>query len=205
MYHVYNRGVDARKIFNDERDYAVFLSFIKYALLPHDEAVVTIDQERVSSAKRFNPRRINLSGELDLVAFCLMPTHFHLLLYQHSEDAITRFMRSIATGYSMYFNKRYQRVGTLFQGRYKASHIESQEYWLHISRYIHLNPSEIKKDYWEYDMSSHRAYLGRSTLKWLKPDKVLSCFDTVEDYKNFVDEYRVKRAELKGLEKEFGL
>lgn len=205
MYHVYNRGVDSRKIFTDEYDYTVFLSFLKHALLPEDKVKQVISKEKLSNAKRFNPRRINLSQELELVAFCLMPTHFHLLLYQVTDDAITRFMRSTATGYSMYFNKRQHRKGTLLQGRYKASEIDSQAYWLHISRYIHLNPLDIRSDYLHYDKSSLRYYLGETKVEWLKPQRVLENFDSVDEYKRFVADYESRRSEFKELEKELGL
>ena len=137
MYHVYNRGVDKRTIFEDERDYAVFMSLLKSALLrSQDDDEDPIDLSLLSEAQRFNMRRLNLAQELDLTAFCLMPNHFHLLLFQKSADGITRLMRSIGTAYSMYFNKRYERSGTLFQGRYKAKAIDSDAYWQHISRYI---------------------------------------------------------------------
>lgn len=205
MYHVYNRGVDDRKIFVDECDYTVFLSFLKHALLPENKSKSAIIKENISIAKRFNSRRINLSQELELVAFCLMPTHFHLLLYQRTEDGITRLMRSIATGYSMYFNKRYHRKGTLFQGRYKASQIDSQAYWMHISRYIHLNPLDINNDYRHYDKSSFRYYLGQAKAEWLKPQMILESFESVDDYKKFVADYELKRKELKEIEKDLGV
>ena len=123
MYHVYNRGVDKRIIFVDERDYAVFLSFLKYALLSDDEIKQAnyVDKNSISDSARFNLRREGLAKRLQLVSFCLMPNHFHLLLYQYDQEAITKLMRSIGTGYSMYFNKRHGRTGTLFQGVYKAS------------------------------------------------------------------------------------
>ena len=205
MYHVYNRGVDKRIIFKDEQDYAVFLDFLKYALLTDSQTDEAFDPSVISAATRFNFRRLGLSNEVDLVAFCLMPNHFHLLVYQHSIDGITKLMRSIATGYSMYFNKRYERKGTLFQGRYKASTINSDSYWDHISRYIHLNPIELGVDWRTYPRSSYRIYAGEAKAEWVKPGLVLDSFDSIKNYERFVSEYVDRHEELKQLEHDLGV
>jgi len=201
MYHIYNRGADKRIIFRDRRDYAVFLSYLKYALLP-EARLEDKEIEDISQSQRFNLRRLNLHSRLDLVAFCLMPNHFHLLAYQYDESAITALMRSVATGYSMYFNKRYDRKGTLFQGRYKASLINTEAYWLHISRYIHLNPIELGVDYELYDYSSYRSYTKKAEFQWLKPDWVLDSFENILDYEKFVKYYIDQRTNLKELDSE---
>ncbi|QQS17911.1 transposase [Candidatus Saccharibacteria bacterium] len=84
----------------------------------------------------------NFDGRLDILAYCLMPNHFHFFIYQYDEKAMYEFFKRITVSYSMYFNERYKRVGPVFQQRYRASLIYSDEYFLHISRYIHLNPRE---------------------------------------------------------------
>ena len=84
--------------------------------------------------------RSNFAGDIELLAYCLMPNHFHLLIKQNNKDSISKFMRCIATNYSMYFNKRYDRIGSLFQGIYKAILIKNDNYLLHLTIYIHLNP-----------------------------------------------------------------
>ncbi len=202
MYHIYNRGVDKRIIFEDEKDYAVFLSFLKYALLSEDEISrsKSVDTTQISDSSRFNLRRAGLFGKVELVSFCLMPNHFHLLLYQYDVDGITRLMRSVATGYSLYFNKRHKRSGTLFQGRYKARMIDSQEYWDHISRYIHLNPLEISDNLTSYQYSSYPYFVGDKSAKWLRPGLVLDGFKSKQEYRQFVIGYIPKRKELKDIE-----
>lgn len=201
MYHVYNRGVDKRIIFTDERDYAVFLSFLKYALLSDEDSQKKdeVDPSLLTEAQRFNLRREGLSGKVDLVSFCLMPNHFHLLLYQYKPDAITRLMRSIITGYSMYFNKRHKRVGSLFQGVYKAARINSDAYWWHVSRYIHLNPMDLGVDYATYPYSSYRYIMGSAEANWLKPKIIMSGFKNPNDYHKFVTEYIPHRKDLKAI------
>lgn len=199
MYHVYNRGVDKRIIFTDEKDYAVFLSFLKFALLSDEDLKKekVIDSGIVSEASRFNLRREGLYGAVELVSFCLMPNHFHLLLYQYDIDGITRLMRSVGTGYSAYFNKRHKRIGPLFQGRYKASPINTQGYWDHISRYIHLNPLDLGQEYKSYSYSSYLNYAGEVSAKWLKPDLVMDNFASAEEYMKFVSDYVPYREDLK--------
>lgn len=191
MYHVYNRGVNKMNIFNDKRDYAVFLSFLKYALLSNEveKSLESVDVYQLSEAQRFNLRREGLANRLELVSYCLMPNHFHLLLYQYDRDAITALMRSIATGYSMYFNKRHNRIGSLFQGVYKASMIDNEAYWDHISRYIHLNPTDIGEDYKTYEYSSYSVYTGIKHQEWVKPNFALDSFSSTADYEKFVEEY----------------
>jgi len=198
MYHVYNRGVDKRVIFKDKRDYAVFLSFLKYALLSSEEIRKKdeVDASLLTDSQRFNLRREGLADKVELLSFCLMPNHFHLLLYQYPLDGITRLMRSVITGYSMYFNKRHKRVGSLFQGVYKASHIKTDAYWLHVSRYIHLNPIDLGEDYKEYSYSSYRFFVRKAKAEWLKPNKIMDSFSSVADYEKFVAEYIPRRDEL---------
>jgi putative transposase len=202
MYHVYNRGVDKRIIFTDKRDYAVFLSFLKYALLSDDQQDKkdVVDKDLLSDAQRFNLRRLGLAGQVELVSYCLMPNHFHLLLYQIEPDAITKLMRSVGTGYSIYFNKRHRRTGSLFQGVYKASRIDTDEYWMHISRYIHLNPLDIDDDFEDYDYSSYSVFMGKKEQDWVKPGWVLDSFKSKRQYEKFVKDYIPRRKELKDIE-----
>ncbi len=171
-YHIYNRGVEKRQIFLDDQDYAVFLSLLKRYLSGEDY------KDHLGRVYE------DLSAEVELLAFCLMPNHFHLLLYQSTEQGMTRLLRRAMTSYSMYFNRKYKRVGTLFQDRFKASRITENEYLQHISRYMHLNP----KDYKTWEFSSLSYYFDHKKAKWLKPDKILGMF-TPGEYKKFMTDY----------------
>lgn len=180
-YHVYNRGVEKRKIFLDEEDYTVFLGLIKKYL--------TGTNKNLKNRHLFN----NLGTEVSLLSYCLMPNHFHLLLFQKTSDGITKLMRRVTTGYVMYFNNKYDRVGGLFQGRYKAAHINGDTYLHHISRYIHLNPDNYKN--WPY--SSYSYYLGQKNAKWLDTSPILSLFeDSPAQYSEFVDDYAEAKKEI---------
>jgi putative transposase len=180
-YHVYNRGVEKRKIFLDDNDYTVFLGLLKKYLIG--------EKDNNTNRHEFD----NLSGQVQLLSYCLMPNHFHLLIYQASSDGITKLMRRVITGYVMYFNNRYNRVGALFQARYKASRVDKDDYLHHISRYIHLNPD----DYLNYPYSSTGYYLQtKKTPEWLVTDPILSLFNSVDEYKGFLEDYVNTRHEI---------
>ncbi|MDZ7587215.1 MAG: transposase [Patescibacteria group bacterium] len=188
VYHAYNRGVEKRKIFLDDQDYRVFLHLLKYYLSPID-AKTKHPIIETGNQPLLRPRPLkNLENEIELIAYCLMPNHFHLLLKQISIDGMTKLLRRIATTYALYFNRRYQRVGYLFQGHYKAVLIDNDPALLHISRYIHLNPQELTRmDLVSYPYSSYPYFLGLKTAGWIKPKLVLSLFNT--SYKEFVEKF----------------
>ena len=127
----------------------------------------------------------NYSNRLELLAFCLMPNHVHLFIYQHQQGVMTEFMRSVLTSYSMYFNKKYKRTGPLFESRYKASHITNDAYFQHISRYIHLNPRSWKT----YEYSSLPYYLHQVTDEWIVPRKIIDDFESPTEYLKFLEDY----------------
>lgn len=189
-YHVYNRGVEKRVIFVDDQDYAVFLGLIKKFLTGERSLEVGS-----SNRHRFK----HLGDEVDLISYCLMPNHYHLFLYQKTAKGISKFMRKLATGYSMYFNQKYNRVGSLYQGVYKASLISSDAYLCHISRYIHLNPNS----YADYDYSSLKYFVRPELVpKWLKPSHVIDLFNgSPQEYAKFVDDYAMSDMEASKLNK----
>src|SRR4030042_2250974 len=184
-YHIYNRGVEKRLIFHDREDYAKFLYLLKIYLSPPEELLKELPLLRIYLIQN------NLSQELKLLSFCLMPNHFHLLLHQGKKDTVTKFMRQVMTSYSMYFNKRHDRVGTLFQGVFKAAQIENDEYLLHLSRYIHLNPRDRGASIDEFEWSSYLYYLGKREAKWLSTNIISEYFNNSKkgfSYKSFVED-----------------
>jgi putative transposase len=183
-YHIYNRGVEKRDIFLDDQDYAVFLGLIKKYL---------------SGEKSIKNRHVftRLDSETELLAYCLMPNHFHLLVYQMSADGVVRLMRRLITGYVMYFNNKYHRVGGLFQGTYKASRINADAYLEHISRYIHMNPNDYES--WPY--SSLKYYMRKKEAPpWVKPARIMQLFDgNPATYLDFLRGYENAKHELSVL------
>lgn len=171
-YHVYARGHGRQSIFRDDEDFEMFLGLFERHLSVEPKANTT---------GRVYP---HLRGDVSLLCYCLMSNHFHLLLYQKTEGSMSRLMRGVMTSYSMYFNKKYQQSGALFESRYKASRISSDPYLLHISRYIHLNP----KDWMAYPYSSIHAYY-LSPPEWLQPGRVLDLFGSLPKYADFLNDY----------------
>ena len=176
-YHVYNRGVEKRIVFKDESDYAVFLNLLKRYLS---------NEETKDSKGRIYP---NYYGRVELIAFCLMPNHYHLLFYVNDEEALPQLLHAVNGSYVRDFNEKYKRVGPLFQDRYKASHIFNESYLVHISRYIHLNPSDWRC--WSF--SSLPYYLGDAYADWVLPQRSK---ELVNNYLEFVQDYEDYKATL---------
>lgn len=219
IYHVYNRGVEKRKIFLDDGDYKYFLWLIKEFLKPRSSST-GLGPAQGPTLGREKP---NFSEEIEILAYCLMPNHFHLLIRQKEVDSMSRFMKSLGTNYSMRFNRKYERVGSLFQGNYKAILVEGDGYLLHLTRYIHLNPVRskavdattgldpaqgptLKKKLLD-QFSSYGDYLGQRDTKWVNTQPVLEYFSeggellesgNVSSYAEFVESFAEDSEEYLG-------
>ena len=184
-YHVYARGHGRSPIFKDDEDYRVFLNLIKRYL-----SVNEVND-------KYNKPYVHLRGKVELLCYCLMENYFHLLLYQIEKGAMSQLMRGVMTSYSVYFNKKYDSSGSLFESRYKASIISSDSYLMHISRYIHLKPD----DWRAYPYSSIHAYFGIGQPEWLQQEKVIDLFGSTPVYADFLndhDDYERSIEDIKG-------
>lgn len=188
----------------EDKDYKVFLHFLKKYLSP-PTTEITLANSSLTGVTPVRPRIIkSLYGVVNLLAFCLMPNHFHLLVKQMTKDGITQLMNRISTNYGMYFNKKYQRVGPLFQGVYKAVLIDNDDQLLHLSRYVHLNPVQEPTERAHplqnillNSCSSYGDYLGQRKTIWVHPAEILGFFKTAQrtslrdifSYQSFVEDY----------------
>lgn len=196
-YHLYNRGVEKRTIFVDDQDCAVFLSYLKTYLLPKDENILhTVLADPTSSAKEKDQvlkqlRLNNFSDTIKLLSYCLMSNHYHFLIKQTEATTIDHFMRSFGTRYTLYFNRKYRRVGGLFQGVYKAVLVETDEQLIHLTRYIHRNPlvRSQGESLRSYSFSSYPQYLGLTHTTWVHPEDILAYFpkSLKRGYQEFVE------------------
>lgn len=186
-YHIYNRGVAKQPIFLDDQDYKTFLSYLKLYLTAPDLQGLSL---KVSPSRKLK----NFSEELYLLAYCLLPNHFHLFLFQKQPKTMAEFIRSLGTKYSMYFNKKYKRVGHVFQGRYKAVNVTDENQFIYLSKYIHRNPLDILPTgtvLEGYKYSSYPNYLGQFNQSWINKENILSYFSKHNpgySYKKFVEE-----------------
>lgn len=169
LYHVINRGIEKRNIFLQERDYFRFI---------HDLFEFN-DKEWVNTTFYQFKRSYDLEGRklekrrkrkllVDILAFCLMPNHYHLLLTPRIQNGISKFMQKLNAGYVKYFNLKYERKGTLFEGRYKAVHVKNEAHFIHLPYYIHFNPLDLRHPEWRqrklYNLKKAIEYLG--TYRW---------------------------------------
>ncbi|MDO8471195.1 MAG: transposase [bacterium] len=203
-YHIFNRAVNKQTIFHDTKDYFRFLFLILYFQSP------IIFQQLGRLVKDFVlSRALDIQDEvakkrtIELVAFCIMPNHFHLIVKELEEGGIATYMQRALTAYSKYYNTKYEKSGHVFQGPYGAVHVGNNRQLLHLSAYIHRNPREISK--WfnkedQYEWSSYQDYIGDN--RWgdlLLLDIVLGQFKDKKKYHGFV---RTSPAKL--LEGELG-
>ncbi len=197
-YHIYNRGVDKRDIFLDGADYFRFILEMK---------------EFNDITPNYNLRRFNNVSKMKLcqheeeivnfICYSLMRNHYHFIIKQVKDGGISKFMQKLGTGYTNYFNKRYERSGALFQGTFKAKHISTDEYLLHLSRYIHLNILGVKDKQWISNGvgNKSKAYQFLKKYKWhslpfwlddlpnlvnLYPEIVLEQFPSKKSYVDFL-------------------
>src|SRR3972149_3170398 len=183
-YHIYNRGVEGRVIFNGEDDYNVFIGFLEDYLSPPK------DPDSVKKVFKINGRSFrgtphqpkNYFNDLELIAYSLNPNHFHLILNQKTLGSQEKFLRSLCTRYSMYFNKRYQRSGSLFEGPYRSIPIKGNKNFLpYLTRFLHHTEG----------YSSYPEYLGKRSTPWVKSQVILSLFKmNAGGYKYFMEETR---------------
>lgn len=161
-YHIYNRGVNRQVIFFENHNWSYFITRLRKYFVP------------------------NL---VDIIAYCLMPNHYHLLVLVKSDDFSREVMQPFGTSYTKSINKEQGRVGALFQGRFKGKHIAKNNYLLHLSRYIHRNPVDAglvsKLTDWEF--SSYPDFIGQRNGTLPKSDIIIKQFSSVEDYVDFVE------------------
>lgn len=183
-YHVYNRGVEKRKIFLDQQDYNLFLYYLYIYLMPLDQVL----KKYPMLPLRLHAK--NLSNEANLISYCLMPNHFHLLIRQKSRDTISKLMKQLTNAYTLYFNQKYKRIGGLVQGRFRSVEIRNDELLLHVSRYIHLNPiaSGLVENLENYKWSSYIDFVYKSPNGICFKDPVLSNFKSSVKYKDFIND-----------------
>jgi len=206
IYHVYNRSIGGSNIFTDDSEYTRFANGIRF---------YQIEKPKIKYSD-FLDQTIHLAGGLDwqkfftgkeklveIVAYCLMPTHFHLVIEQlQDKDGMTSFTSNLLNSYTRYFNTKYKRKGTLWEGRSKKVIIKSNEQFLHLTRYIHLNPVTAyfvdRPENWPW--SSYHEYI----LESLEDNKMCSCDDLIGmdrfTYRQFVENgimYQRERGRMK--------
>ena len=192
-YHIFNRGVDKREIFMDEKDYFRFLRTMRELnILEPIESLYRQDQLKRQYREETKSLRFAKANRSDLVSFlayCLNPNHYHFLVKQNQENGISKFMHKLGLAYTRYFNEKHKRSGSLFQGTFKAVEIKSEAQLNYVSAYINGN-SEIHKiaKAENYKYSSYLDYLGKRKGIMCTKDIILDDFKNVQDYREYTEE-----------------
>lgn len=206
-YHIFNRGVDKREVFLDASYYQRFLLSMDLLNDTHDGLMIEWRDYKKSNPKAklsdfLEPRSRKRDPLVELVAYCLNPNHYHIILKQVEEKGIERFMHKLGLSYTLYFNKRNKRTGALFQGNFKATHIDSNEYLLYLSAYVNENNfihGYNKRSTWPY--SSLPGYLSKKDDKLVNKDIISGQFKNTREYKEFLDEHALKMKDDKELKR----
>lgn len=183
IYHIYNRGVDKRDIFMDDEDRLRFVHDLFEFNDKNQTINLTMYLNFKNRLKEVGLPKVNAKQReilVEILAFCLMNNHFHLMIRQKTDNGITEFMRKLGTGYTNYFNKKYKRTGALFQGKFKSVNIKKDSHLMYLPIYIHLNPLDYKFKEWRegkvndpkktidflntYRWSSYLDYIGQKNF-----------------------------------------
>lgn len=209
VYHIYNRGVDKRDIFSEPYDVARFLQSM--------QEFNTINPIGSLYEHSFRKKNDLLGGEtakseklVEIVAYCLNRNHFHFILRQVSDGGISEFMKRLSGGYTWYFNHKYERSGSLFQGVFKSKHIPTNIYLLHVSAYVNLNNRVhqlIKDDplFLGDTRSSWAEYMGTKKKKgtdFCEKELILGQFKNRKEYEQFALNSLQGIVEKKNLQRE---
>lgn len=188
IYHLYNRGVAKQKIFRIPHDYERLLERLAYYIdLSGKPSISRLNRKELGKILKEKPKNPLVS----IINFCLMPNHFHFLIKQLAPGGISLFMKNALNSYARYFNTRHDRVGPIFQGRFKAVRVETSEQLMYLSRYIHLNSfmAKLVKNPAECDWSSYNLCFEKSKTRLCNPKIILEQFRTKNDYRSFVEDY----------------
>jgi len=204
IYHIFNRGVAALPIYLVSRSYLRFLDLVDYYRFSNtpcsfSNLLKLPREERINLLTRL--RKEN-AIHVEILTYCLMPNHFHFLLKQVIDNGTSTFMRNLQNSYAKYFNIKNERAGPLFQSMFKAVRIESDEQLLHVSRYIHLNPSTAyivePEKLEDYRWSSYLIYLDKDSVdhSFVNPEIILEFFKNRREYRKFVLDQAAYQREL---------
>lgn len=205
-YHLYNRGNDKRIIFLDEHDYKRFVALLYVCNMTNSFHMRDFLRQGKALADVFGEKRTDTL--VNIGVYCTMPNHFHILAHEKTEGGISIFMQKLSTAYSMYFNEKYRRTGSLFEGKFKAKYIDNEPYFNWVFSYIHLNPVKLVDPTWkengignpeqakksmdEYHYSSYYDYFigDRSEGAILNKDAFPEHFGQMNDFQYLIDQFK---------------
>ena len=203
-YHILSKSIAKFVIFRDSREYERMISLFEYYKEDSSSLKFSAFLKIKNKVEFFKKHFTNKNVLVKIIAYCLMPTHIHLILKQLKPNGISIFMQKISNSYSHYFNIKTKRRGPLWESRFKNILVKTDEYLLHLTRYLHLNPvtAHLVKKPEDWEFSSYKEFLKRVG----EEEKVCSYSDllriTPKNYRKFVNsriKYQRQLAEIKRL------
>ena len=171
-YHLYNRGNSKNIIFHDDQDYNYFLNLL-FLMNSKDRRKTVFTKNYINNDECL----------VSIGAYCLMPNHFHILIKQQMEKGISIFVQKISTAYVMYYNKKYERTGGLFEGKFKSKYVWEDNYLRHLFSYIHLNPLKLKDENWKSKLKTET----RENLSFILKYPYSSCVEYLTDNQKIIN------------------
>ena len=197
IYHIFTRSIDKNVVFKEESDYIRAIEAIKYYI--YESLPLSFSNYcKLKDKDSFNSKHdlTNQKEVVEIIAYCIMPTHIHLVLKQSIDNGIILFIRKLLDSYTRYYNIKNRRMGPLWQGKFKSVLVDSSEQLLHLTRYVHLNPTTAglvnNPEDWPY--SSYLEYLNKSYDKMCNYVEYLDI--DMKDYQEFVDDRKSYQREL---------
>jgi len=202
IYHVFTKSIANYKIFRNKHDYKRMIALLKFYRKENPPTKFSAFLEIKDKEKFFHNYIADKDNLVDIIAYCLMPTHLHLVLTQLKPGGISIFMSNVLNSYTRYFNNKNKRKGPLWQSRFKSVEVKTNEQHLHLTRYIHLNPVSEglvdKPEQWSY--SSYNEYINRSKNSMCNYSKYIDIEpDRYIDFVTSRIDYQKELSELKKL------
>lgn len=183
FYHIFNHSIASIPIFKGTRENEIFLEAMKFYLQPKPPTKFSIYRK----GRQGFPIDLN-QKIVTIINYCIMPDHFHFTLREEKEGGIKQFIQRLSNSFAHYFGIKYKRRGHVFEDKFKAVHIDTEEQLVHLSRYIHLNPvtSYLVENPEDYPYSSYKIYIGKRSSDIIDPSPVLNSFSAKTTYQEFV-------------------
>lgn len=192
IYHIYNRGIAGQPIFTSVYDYRRFVELIKYYRYLSPNLRFSFYHRLAIDEKQnyLKEMKLKKTPHIEIFAFCLMPNHYHFVVKELIENGISKFIGNLQNSYAKYFNTKNNRNGSLFTEMFKNVRVENDKQFIHLARYIHLNPLTsyiIKKpeELDNYPWSSFPIYLKDTGEDYIEKNNLLSQFKNINAFETF--------------------
>jgi len=191
IYHIFTKSIAGFKIFNTPNDFRRMLNTLIFYSSEKTPCKLSLFLKKQTNIDSKPALECSAQKIVEIIAYCIMPTHIHLILKQLADDGISKYINLILKSYSKYFNEKYTRKGPLWESRFKNVLVETEEQFLHLTRYIHLNPSTayLVNEPANWEFSSYKEYLGKTDRDKRMCNFLSYLYMDISSYENFVTDF----------------